>query len=151
VLLRALIGLGVVAAIGIGVWLVFDEDGDQTVPEQLGDLFEPECEKDGGIYSGIFPMSPRGIGGLDDYHGRAFKTVIENRALEASAMGCEAAGGGIVYYGLTSHRAAERAAEVYRGRPVCLLHKGLFDDDFVDDPEDQLVRFCDELDGEVFP
>jgi hypothetical protein len=146
-LLRVLIAGCVLAAVGVGVWFLVDDD-EQSVPEQLGELFKPECEEGGsnGTYSGIDPASPRIIGFLDKWQGAAFQAVVEKRALEASVMGCEAAGGGIMYFAFTSRRAAERAAGEHRDGSVCLLGRGLFDDDFA---EDQLIRFCEQLDGEV--
>jgi hypothetical protein len=148
---RILLVAGGVVVAAVVAWLVFDSNGDdeQSVAEQLGALFKPECEEGGGIYAGIAPASPIALADLAKWHGRRFKTVIDHRALEANVIGCDAAGGGPMVFELTNPRAAERAAKAYRGRPVCVVGKSLFDDDFVDNARDQLARFCQQVDGRL--
>jgi hypothetical protein len=126
-----------------------DGDEKKSVSERLATMFQPECEEDGGIYDGVVPASPIVLADLARRHGSEFKAVIDKRALEANLIGCSVAGGGLMHFLLTSRQAASRASAAYSGGAVCRYGRDIFDSDYVNGADDQVVRFCKELGGRV--
>jgi hypothetical protein len=140
------VGAAGLAALAGTLALVISASGSDTEPDQLENLFTPNCEAGNGIVDrGAEDLDHDELSLADDSHGGAFANALEAGDPEIVRISCEVGGSSLRHYEFDSEREARRATKVHRGGQTCLLSET----SFFDGPGNKLREFCAELGGNV--